>query len=397
MITTNLIVSLILFFIQPVFIVGLIYAFMSKNRRVNYFREKFRVNFNPKNFEVKDYLLKGLLPGLVLSVAALVIGIPLTLEWYVVYQLVAIILLLISGYRFIHPVFTFSLTSILVAGLNVIDVRIPFNRLTEIIDQNIFTFNQPSDHLSYLFVNILLFMALISFASTFSLEPNQDEKVYPMLRKSKRGKKVAKYRKNSMWVMPLFLIVPGQIIPPFLDWWPVFSWGEMEYALFLAPILVGYHFTVSTQLLEDATNKLRNDIRILALFIVGVLALSYFIPDFSIWAIGMVLAGAVIVLYRHRRRENFWTFKYGPADEGIRIIAVRPDSPAERMELAIGDVILNLNNQEMLDKDDFDKALATKQSYVKLRIKRKDGEIVMTETPLYDNDYNNLGLIVLDD
>lgn len=396
MLTSNLIVSVILFFIQPVFIMGLLYTLWNRRKRVSYFRKKFRVNFNPDYFEVKDFFLKGLLPGLLISVLALVVGIPLTIEWYLMYQVITILLLVVSGYRFIQPVFTFSLTSIVFTGLDFLNINLPFHHISNLVEQDFFVFSQTSSQLPTIFTNILFFMAIILFLTTFSMEPKEDDKVYPILRNSQRGKTVAKYQKKSLWVLPMFVIVPGHVLPPLFNWWPVFSFGEMEYALLLLPILVGYHFTVSTQLLEEATIKLRDDMRILAGITFALFIFTYFIPAFSIWAIGMMLIGAAFVLYRHRKRENLWTFKYGPVDQGLRIIAVRDESPAERMNLAIGDTILNLNNLEVSNRTEFTHALAGKQSYVKLRIKRKDGEILIVETPIYDNDFNNLGLILLD-
>src|SRR5699024_964661 len=107
------------------------------------------------------------------------------------------------------------------------------------------------------------------------------------------------------------------------------------------------------------------------------------------------IISGIVVLYRHRSRENLWNFRYGPADEGLRVIAVRPDSPAERLNLSIDDVIMNINNQEVDSKIKFDEIIAYNRSYIKMRIQRKDGEIVISETPLYDDDYNNLGLLVL--
>ena len=109
----NLLWAILLYFLQPVFIIGLIYVYYNHNKRVKYSRKEFRVNFNRTNFELKDYFLKGLLPGLLISVVSILVGIPLTLEWYLVYQTITILLLLIGGSRLIHPLFTFSMSSIL--------------------------------------------------------------------------------------------------------------------------------------------------------------------------------------------------------------------------------------------------------------------------------------------
>ncbi|HLR92751.1 MAG TPA: PDZ domain-containing protein, partial [Atopostipes sp.] len=74
----------------------------------------------------------------------------------------------------------------------------------------------------------------------------------------------------------------------------------------------------------------------------------------------------------------------------------RRDSPAERMNLSIGDIIMDMNDQSITTREEFNERVAYNRSYVKMRIRRKDGEIVITETPLYDDDYNNLGLLILE-
>ena len=40
--------------------------------------------------------------------------------------------------------------------------------------------------------------------------------------------------------------------------------------------------------------------------------------------------------------------------------------------------------------------VAYNRSYIKMRIRRTDGEIVISQTPLYDDDFNNLGLLILE-
>ena len=394
--TNNLLWSVVLYLIQPVFLIGLIYTQVNRNKRVTYTRERFRINFNRRNFELSEYFLKGLLPGLILSLLSIFIGIPLTIEWYLIYQLLTIILLLLSGSRFIHPFFTFPVSVFIMYGLNFAEIDLPFEKLNQVFNQNIFIVDQTTNQLPVLTMNLLLLVSLILLVSTFSMNRSDEHKVYPILKNSKRGKTVAKYQKNSLWALPLMIIVPGEIIEPFADWWPLLNINGNQYAFLLLPLLVGFHYTVSTQFLEDATTKLQTEFRYLAISGIVLFIITYFYPRLSILGILLLFIGGILILMRHRKRENMWSFRYGPADEGLRVIAVRKDSPAERLDLSIGDIILALNDQELIDMEEYYEVLANNRSYVKMRIRRKDGEIVMAETPLYDDDYNNLGLLLLD-
>jgi len=397
MLANNLIWSVVLYFIQPVFLIGLLYVFFTRNRRVNYTRDKYRVNFKRNYFEVKDYLLKGILPGVGVSLIAILVGVPLTIEWYLLYQVVALLLLLIGGYRFIHPLYTFSLTTFILFGLNAFDVSFPLSeQLSQLLEGTYFTASQSLDYLPVLTTSLILLIAFILFFSTYLMDRRDEQKVYPILRTSKRGKKVAKYQKKFLWALPLFVIVPGEVIEPIFDWWPLININGNQYAFLLLPILVGFHYTVSTQLLEEATFKLQKELRYLALAGIIFAVVAYFFPQASVWALLILFVVGLAILIRHRRRENMWSFQYGPANEGVRIIAVQADSPAERMDLGVGDLILEINDYDMINKESYNKALAEHRSYIKMRVKRKDDEIIITETPLYDDDFNNLGLLILD-
>lgn len=392
----HLMKTFLLFFIQPVFLIGLFFAVRRYSKRVDYTRKTFRVNFNREKFEIKNYLFRGILPGIALSVVCLLIGVPLTIEWVILYQVVTIFLLLVSGYRFIHPIFTFPMTVILMYGMNVLDIRLPIDRLESLLAFNQYSLAPSTIDLNGLVSNLILLASVILFASTFYLKAINENEVYPMLNTSKRGKKIASYQKNILSVLPLLLVVPGQVIPSFADWWPVFTLGEMEFALILMPILMGFRFTISTQLFEEAISQLRKEFKSLSYLGFILFIVSYFIPDSGIISSILLLLLGVGILVRHRQRENQWSFRYGPTNEGLRVIAVREDSPAERLDLEIGDIILELNDEEMVNTERYQETLSVNRSYIKMRIRRNDGEIVLKDTPLYDNDYNNLGLLVLD-
>lgn len=390
----NLLWSVLLFFIQPLFLVGLLYAVINYRNRVHYTRKNFRVNFVREKFEIKDFLLKGIIPGILISFITIGIGVPLSFEWYITYQVITVFLLLIGGYRLIHPIFTFSLTSIVITGLSFLDIDLPINKLNTLFQNNQYTYGSVSKP-NQLMANALLLAAIILLFSVYMMKNREEEKMFPILRASKRGKSVAKYQKKTMWLLPLMIVVPGEAFSAIADWWPLLEINGQSYAFLFMPILVGFHFTVSTQLIQEATAKVRTEFRNVAFFGIVLFVMAYFLPQVSVFAAGLVLLLSMAVLIRHRRRENQWAFRYGPTNEGLRVIAIRADSPAQRMDLAVGDIILEINDHDMNHKEDYNRVLAYNRSYIKMRIRRTDGEIVITQTPLYDNDFNNLGLLIL--
>lgn len=387
--------SLLLLLIQPVFISGLIYSFINYRRRVEYTRKTYRVNFVRENFEIKNFLFKGIIPGLVLSLLSVGIGVQLTIEWFILYQLITIVLLLIGGSRLIHPIFTFSLTSIGYKALSLFSFNMPLSSFKQLYQWNDFTYNPVINH-NQLTTNTIFIASLILLLSIYLLIDREESRLYPVLKTSKRGKSVAKYQRKSLWLLPLMVIVPGEAISKFAAWWPLLEINGESYALLFMPILIGFHFTISTQLIHEATALIKKDFRYVGLIGLATFIVAYFIPAFSIWGVGLLFLLSFGVLIRHRRREKQWAFRYGPTNEGLRVIAIRSESPADRMSLSVGDTILEMNDTQMNSIEDYNRVVAYNRSYIKMRVLRVDNEIVMVQTPLYDDDFNSLGLLILD-
>ena len=387
--------SLLLLLIQPVFVSGLIYSFINYRRRVEYTRKTYRVNFVRENFEIKNFLFKGIIPGLVLSLLSVGIGVQLTIEWFILYQLITIVLLLIGGSRLIHPIFTFSLTSIGYKVLSLLSFNIPLLPFKQLYQLNDFTYNAVIN-LNQLITNTLFIASLILLLSIYLLIDREESRLYPVLRTSKRGKSVAKYQRKSLWLLPLMVIVPGGAFSKIAAWWPLLEINGESYALLFMPILVGFHFTISTQLIHEATALIKKDFRYVGFTGLATFIIAYFIPAFSIWGVGLLFLFSFGVLIRHRRREKQWAFRYGPTNEGLRVIAIRSESPADRMSLSVGDTILEMNDTQMNSIEDYNRVVAYNRSYIKMRVLRVDNEIVMVQTPLYDDDFNSLGLLILD-
>lgn len=388
----NILWKLAIFFIQPVFLIGLVYIFFNKSRRIKYTRKNYRVNFNRTNYELKDFLLQGIIPGMIISILIFALGIPITMEWYIIYQVITILLLLISGFRLIHPIFTFLLASIVLYDFKIIGIDDELDWLKESLNIPIGGFIDSSA----LIRNTLALAALILLLTLVFMKKPDPNKVYPILKKSKRGKTIAKYQYKKLWLLPLVVLAPGEMIAPFANWWPLFNIGQQEYSFLLLPFLVGVHYTVSMQFFEEAVNYLKKDLFGLTIFSLLATAIAYFFPAFSSWIALIVFISGIYTLYRHRNREKMGAYKYGPSDEGLRIIAVRKDSPAERMNLSMGDIIMEINNYPMTSRNEFDEVITFNRSYIKMRVKREDGEIIIAETPLYEDDYNNLGVLLLD-
>ncbi|EXJ23580.1 Cell division topological determinant MinJ [Alkalibacterium sp. AK22] len=389
----NSLLALILFVLQPTFIIGLVLVFVLKSRRFTYSRNQLRASIYKDHYELKRFFLWGAASGLVLSLVSFLVGVPVSLDWILAYQLTTLLLMGL-GYRFIHPIFTFTLSAfgVAVAGY--------FFPVEDIVQSVLVEWDSPflqSDSLTFEGLQPIFVLTLLLLLSTvLTLHVVKIHQFTPRFLKTKRGKLVARYRMTPLWLVPLVVVVPGDTFTRLFDWWPVFSIGTETYSFLLIPVLLGFRYTVQAQMPTQAKNALVRDFLFLAGAGVLFFALSFWLPIFAAAGLLLLLAGGVFVLYRHRLRERQWTFRFGPAEEGLRVVAVRPESPAEKMGIEIGDTLIESNQVTLYSANDFTESLFSSKSYCKLKVRRIDGELIMVERALYEDDPHDLGLILLE-
>lgn len=393
-IVENILLALILYIIQPTFIIGVLLLFLTTNRRIAYSRSQLRTSIYKERYEYKRFFFWGLIPGALISALSVIAGLTVTIDWLIAYQIVTL-LLLGFGFRFIHPMFTFSISaiSLLVLGQFVSYQEPLFNTLN--------LWNSPfsaEDRLSFLGLQpIFVLSVLIVLSTILTLHLGKMSQFTPRFLKTKRGMLVARYRMTPFWILPLIVIVPGTTFTQLFDWWPVFSIGSQSYSFLFIPVLIGFRYTVQAQMPTQAKNNILKDFIYLGFLSVVLFALTFWRIEFAIAALVILPAGGIFALYRHRLRERKWNFRFGPAEEGLRVVAVKPESPAEKMALEIGDVILEANQVKLSSIEDLTESLFMNRTYCKLKIKRIDGELVMAETTIYEDDAHDLGLIVLEE
>jgi hypothetical protein len=387
----NLLLALLIFFIQPVFLIGLSVAIATSYKRIKKERVSYRVAIYKERYELKNYLLFGLMTGLIGSIFIGLIGIPITMDWIIIYEIVAIVLL-ISGYRFISPLFTFPLTTIVLLGIKLLSIESSSTFLPE-------GWYQPLEQVkwvnAHLVTNVLFIALFLMSASLIVIKKQADKKLTPWFLQTKRGKKIARYQIKPFWFVPLLIVIPGEGFGALFDWWPVFALGNQQYSFFILPVLIGMRITVHTQLPKEAISLLVKDLSL-------IVVLTSLLTIGSIWTVYAGLAGLILLplggffaLYRHRCREKSWTFLFGAANGGVKVIAVRPGTPAEKMEILVGDTIVFCNNQKLETEDDFYQALSKNSVYCHLKVKGPDGELRLTETALYADSPHEIGVVLL--
>src|SRR5699024_4814766 len=94
------------------------------------------------------------------------------------------------------------------------------------------------------------------------------------------------------------------------------------------------------------------------LILIGA-GVSLFYPFVSFLTIIIALIGKEWMMYRHKTKDRQASAIFRPLDRGIKVFAMIPNSPAERIGIEIGETILKVNNMVITDSFQFYEALQT--------------------------------------
>lgn len=225
---------------------------------------------------------------------------------------------------------------------------------------------------------------------------------------NKDGKLAGGFSLERYWPVPIVIILftaealsgGGElIVTP--DWWPFIRGGINETLLTAAVVsampiysILGYKQITFTQ---SKTSK--TIFSSLLKIIYGVLLIAmYRVANYGIIFQGLLLifmpiAQECITLIENYR-ENKGDVKYVSDEEGITILDVMPNSPAQRQGIRSGDKILEVNDDRAEEYTMIYESINKNLADLRLKIKDKKGKIKDISFPL-KNGKNTMGMILI--
>ncbi|EUJ52217.1 hypothetical protein PROCOU_00850 [Listeria rocourtiae FSL F6-920] len=182
----------------------------------------------------------------------------------------------------------------------------------------------------------------------------------------------------------------------FFDWWPIFQIGNQTFSVMILPIVIGFQQQIQSQLPAEATHKIAVRVTSLSILIALLGIVSIVIPVVSLLAFVVAIGGRLWVSYHHRNEEQSAAFKFTPQKDGIMVLGAREDTPASRMEILAGEVIMEVNGKVVLNREDLYEALNENRAYCKLKVRDNQGEPRIVQTALYEEDSFELGLFMVE-
>lgn len=364
------------YLLTPVLWLGILYVIISYNQRINKERKQFRVAINKDFYEGRNFIKYGLFFFVIGSLISMILGLTLPTNSVYIYQILVVLAFLING---------FSTTSMLLVmtAAGILELVVP--RFITFFGDVFPEISGPS----------WLLLIFISILADYYLTRNMKKHpLSPRIKSGKRGRNIATYLGRETVVFPLLTLIPSGTLSSTLNFWPVFNIDNQKFSLILFPIFISTSVKVIKRAKERVIqDKLKNIELLLGLTFV-LIVLTKFMS--KLFLISLIILTVVSIFFeiKLRKKEKDANSWYVETDEGIRIISVQPETPAAKMKLQPGDVILICNNRVVNSEEEFYQALQLNSAYCHVKVRTYEGDLRIAESAIFMDSPHEIGLIL---
>jgi hypothetical protein len=371
--------------LHPVFYYSIILAAVLGVSRVKRERKNFTVRAQDAFFELRQVFPLGLLVGVMISIVTVVAGIPIPFAAIILVAAFTLLLSLTTSLRLLAPAYTIGAAFFAMIFLAGKEINIPLaGDLFSNIDEKIY----PS---------IAMLLALLTIGEGFLILRNGKKGTSPKLIKSKRGQTVGVHEVKRLWIVPVFLLIPGTVMTMPFEWWPVFSIGDNTYSLILVPFVIGMHQQIQGMLPKEAVHQQGSRVVGLGILTTLISVASYWFPIASIAAVALTIIGREVLTLSQRMQEDNRPFYFSKKNHGVMILGILPKSPADKMALGVGELVTKVNGTNVHDEKTFYEALSRNRAHCKLEVLDTNGQIRFVQRALYEGDHHELGILFVQD
>ncbi|MBD8071458.1 PDZ domain-containing protein [Bacillus sp. PS06] len=369
------------FFLHP-----LLYYFMFMSLLMGYIRiKRERFDFHGRIYDIfhefKSLLTGGLVLSLIFSVMMVGAGLAIPFGSIVLIAVFTILLGAIGRVRFLIPSYVIGLSFFGMILLSQIEGQSGW------IGQIFTDLQETSLPAVSMLVSLLLIVEGILIVKKGHVGTS------PRLINSKRGLKVGSHVSDKLWLVPLFLLIPGEGIAVFFEWWPVFTMGGEAYSFFLVPFGVGYSQSYKGMLPKEGAHFIGKRTIALGVFLTAVSVASVWYPVVAIMAVAFAMIAREVINFQYKIMDDTKPFLYSKQNDGIFILGIIPHSPAAKMGLQIGEVITKVNGLKVSNEKDFYQSIQKNSAFCKLEVKGLNGEINFAQAALYEGQHHELGIL----
>ena len=364
------------YLLTPVLWLGILYVIISYNQRINKERKQFRVAINKDFYEGRNFIKYGLFFFVMGSLISMILGLTLPTNSVYIYQILIVLAFLINGFS------TTSMVLVMTAA-GILELVVP--RFITFFGDVFPEISGPS----------WLLLIFISILADYYLTRNMKKHpLSPRIKSGKRGRNIATYLGRETVVFPLLALIPSGTLSSTLNFWPVFNIGNQKFSLILFPIFISTSVKVIKRAKERVIqDKLKNTELLLGLTFV-LIVLTKFMSKLFLISLIILTVVSIFLEIKLRKKEKNANSWYVETDEGIRIISVQPETPAAKMKLQPGDVILTCNNRVVNSEEEFYQALQLNSAYCHVKVRTYEGDLRIAESAIFMDSPHEIGLIL---
>jgi len=371
-------------FINPIFYIAIIMAIYLGYRRVKRERKFFNIRILWGWSETIGLLKEGLLISIGISIISIGFGLTIPVEFLYVATFISFIALILYVFHLLSPIILFTVSLVVLYLFEYFDVSIKllsFDISGVKLDEGIA-------------VTTAILAGLLLAAEGILISKYGAQYASPIVENSKRGLKAVAFLSKKIWVLPIFFVVPGNVIDGFFPWWPQISIGSTQFSLVVFPIIIGFQQMTRHTLPVYLYPKLGRSVLLLGeLVIIGGLV-AFFLPivGYAMLLIGVV--ARIVISIRFVLHEQKDVYAVSAKSSGVMIAGVLPNSPAEKMGLDVGEIIRKVNGVEVHSEQQLYEALQINAAHCRLEVLNHQNELRLTQHVVYNGDHHRIGLLV---
>jgi hypothetical protein len=370
-------------FLHPFVYVYVICSILLGYIRMGRERTQFSVRVYDMWYELRTTIGSGLLIGLLFSLFTLGMGIAVPFEMLIVVEALSIFCALCLFIRWLSPAYTIGLAVFLVLLLKGRSTGI------ETIDNIVTSANE------FNVTSIVVLLVFLLIIEGILVLRGANHMTTPAISASKRGKRAGAHIAKRIWIVPLFLLVPGEGVQAIASWWPVIPLGEGTYSIVFVPFAIGIMQRMKGMMPKEGIVRTGKFVLMLS-FVVGLCAIiSYWNTFIGLLALSIAIIGREAISITHRLQDDSKPTYFSSRPNGVVILGILPNSAATKMKLQIGEVITKANGVAIQTEKEFYEALQKNRAFCKLEVIDMNNEPRFAQTALYEGEHHELGVLLV--
>ncbi len=366
-------------FLNPLLYWSFLLVFIIGYKRIQRERSHFGVKIFNVFSEWQNTWIVSILAGLFISLLTIGLGVVFSYETVLVMSIVVIVLSVTFRLTLLSASYTIGITYLLIL---LSPLLLKFQTF---IDIDLFSMIDLT--------SLVILLGIFLMVEAILLRTVRREETFPELALSDRGIWVGQHHLKKLSVIPFFVLVPSGMITPFAPFWPYFSVGDESYSILLIPFIIGFDYIVRGNLPQDAAKKMSKSVSLLGLIVILLAIGSIYISWLSIIAVLIAIVGREFINYKHRVEDKSLLPYFNPVVTGLKVLAVIPGTPGDRLGILVGETIMKVNGQEIKNVQDFYIALQESGAYFKIDVLNDENEVRFVQGALYEGDHHELGLV----